>query len=210
MTTVGNVLTEHSLIDDAGIMGSRPVATHTSWTAANGDVWNFTIWWRLQHGKAVPVGLEMRTWATESELRAYDFAKQDGPPAEDADVAFPVLDSKLLKTLPIGQIQTQARETLLTMVDVGFIDPEGIEPLRSVVDRLRSPERGRGLGDDHYQAVAEVYRLAVAEGVPPTKAVAEHFTVSKSAAAKKVSRARERGLLPPTTRGRVGPLRKEL
>jgi transposase len=50
--------------------------------------------------------------------------------------------------------------------------------------------------------VAEVYRDAWARGEPPTRGVADHFTISKSAAAKQVAKAREMGLLPPTSRGK--------
>jgi hypothetical protein len=66
---------------------------------------------------------------------------------------------------------------------------------------------GRGrkpLGPEHYLEVAEVYRKAHASGDHPTKAVAEHFSVGKSSAAKKVSRARDLGFLKPARRGRAG------
>ena len=68
------------------------------------------------------------------------------------------------------------------------------------------PRRGgrRGHSHDHYAAVAEVYAKAWADGVHPTKAVAEHWTIAKTTAAKWVSRARELGFLEPTTRGRPG------
>ncbi len=52
-------------------------------------------------------------------------------------------------------------------------------------------------------------RAAQLEG-KPTKAVQEHFNVSKSLAAKWVSKCRnELGLIPPTTRGRSSGPGKE-
>ncbi len=57
--------------------------------------------------------------------------------------------------------------------------------------------------DDH-QLAALVYRLAFFLNQPPTLAVAEHFGIAKPAAAKRVQRARELGLLDPTTKGKKG------
>lgn len=48
--------------------------------------------------------------------------------------------------------------------------------------------------------VAQVYRDNI-DGYP-TKAVQHHFQVSQRTAAGYVSKARERGLLPPTKRGK--------
>jgi hypothetical protein len=55
-----------------------------------------------------------------------------------------------------------------------------------------------------YAEVADVYRQAWRDGRPPTKAVAKHFQISDSAAAKRVMRARQGGLLPPTEKGVAG------
>ncbi len=79
-------------------------------------------------------------------------------------------------------------------------EAEAIQQLAS------EPRRGgrKGHGDDHYAAVAEVYATAWTDGVHPTEAVAEHWTVAKTTAAKWVSRARELGFLEPTTKGRPG------
>jgi hypothetical protein len=60
-----------------------------------------------------------------------------------------------------------------------------------------------------YEEVATVYRDAWLQGRHPTKAVAEHFHITPSAAAKRVSRARQNGLLPPTEFGVAGLGREE-
>lgn len=51
--------------------------------------------------------------------------------------------------------------------------------------------------------VATIYRAAMANGEPPTRAVARQLDLSHMAAAKRVQRAREAGLLPSTARGRA-------
>jgi len=50
---------------------------------------------------------------------------------------------------------------------------------------------------EHWEHVAEVYRAAARVQRNPTAAVGEYYGVTRSAAAKWVSRARDRGLLPP-------------
>jgi transposase len=67
----------------------------------------------------------------------------------------------------------------------------------------RDDRRGRRAHPpEHYAEVAEVYRTAYRLQQSPTQAVADQFKVEKSTAAKYVARARERGLLPQTSRGK--------
>jgi len=58
--------------------------------------------------------------------------------------------------------------------------------------------------DDHLAEVAKVYRAAVEGNLPPTKAVAKHFTVSHSTAARWVGMARQAGHLGPALGKRAG------
>jgi hypothetical protein len=57
--------------------------------------------------------------------------------------------------------------------------------------------------DDDDRAVLS-YKLAYAIGQPPTAAVAEHFGISTTAAAKRIERLRDAGRLSKTERGRRG------
>lgn len=54
---------------------------------------------------------------------------------------------------------------------------------------------------ERLQVVADVYRAAAAAGDPPVLAVAARFEITKGGAAALVSRARQVGLLPPTSQG---------
>ena len=93
---------------------------------------------------------------------------------------------------------------------------------RTDVERARMLERARAYAADqrqgrgrkgypveHFQEVADVYRNAHKSGSAPTKAVAEHFKIGDSAAAKQVARARELGFLGATRRGVAGEHRDE-
>jgi hypothetical protein len=60
------------------------------------------------------------------------------------------------------------------------------------------------LTDSHLAKVAEAYRAAWKAGTPPTKAVAQSFTVSHSTAARWVGAARKAGHLGPADSSRGG------
>jgi hypothetical protein len=72
---------------------------------------------------------------------------------------------------------------------------------RNFVDRQRRPREHRAINDDLLRSVAEVYRANVNKRAP-TQAVAKHFGVGNRMASTYVQKARERGLLPPTIRGK--------
>lgn len=75
-------------------------------------------------------------------------------------------------------------------------------------DRARmTPEPGviisgmRRSTRERLQVVADVYKEALSKGERPTTAVAEHFGLTQGGASSLVARARQVGLLPPTSAG---------
>jgi hypothetical protein len=91
-----------------------------------------------------------------------------------------VVIASVLRKVPISKWITEDRAKLA--------QPAATSGLRqSTIDRLA--------------VVAEVYQRALQERRPPTKAVAAHFGLSHGGAANLVSRARDAGLLPPTSPG---------
>jgi len=76
----------------------------------------------------------------------------------------------------------------------------------STAAREAFENRRRRYGADHYREVADVYSAA---REAPTRAVSEHFKMSRSTASHHVDQARKLGFLPPTERGRAVPKRKE-
>ncbi|MBR7744453.1 hypothetical protein KC207_14250 [Phycicoccus sp. BSK3Z-2] len=73
-----------------------------------------------------------------------------------------------------------------------------LEALR-FIGRRRAGRTSRDITPELLERVARVYRSNIDRH--PTKAVEHHFQVSQRMAAEYVSRARKRGLLPPTKRG---------
>src|SRR3954452_15424773 len=77
--------------------------------------------------------------------------------------------------------------------------PQWQDSLR-FVGQLRAGRTSRDITPQLLERVATVYRDNIDRY--PTKAVQHHFQVSQRMAAEYVSRARRRGLLPPTKRGK--------
>ncbi len=66
------------------------------------------------------------------------------------------------------------------------------------------PRRRRLLTDAYLREVADTYREALAQGLPPTQAVEARYSTSYSNAAKLVRKARDAGLLGAATGPRPG------
>ena len=58
--------------------------------------------------------------------------------------------------------------------------------------------------DEQLQRVATVYRAAIGRGDPPTQTIAAVMHASRPTAARWVARARDRGMLGESLRGRAG------
>ena len=189
-------------------MASKPRLAEFLWPNEELGPWLVRIWWRLQHGVETPVGFSITSWVTDQDRRAS--GPHNNLPTEDADVVLPRIDGQFIRSLPMGGLIGASRDYMSWLLNLETTDSVWKEQTSAERDAINSTRRGRDLGDDHYQEVAQVYSDAVNSGHPPTIAVATHFTIAKSSAAKKVARARERGFLPPTSRGRIGPLTEEL
>jgi hypothetical protein len=117
------------------------------------------------------------------------------------------VDSAVLRSLPMGRllneaIEMQLRERLRqgSTASSGLGNKE-ITPHSAV----RGRGRGRRYPPGHFERVAAVVRDARRDGRPITRAVAEAFGLSPSAAGNQISRARAQGLLHDETRGPDAP-----
>jgi hypothetical protein len=92
-------------------------------------------------------------------------------------------------------------------IETGNHDREGFE--RELAALAPAIEPGKRLSDEHFAAVADVYRYALRTGRPATASVGEAFNVSRSTAGRWVVEARRRGLLGPARPGVAGELEQE-
>jgi hypothetical protein len=79
----------------------------------------------------------------------------------------------------------------------GFRDPGFVD---GSIRMIRAARRNRRMSTELLEEVAAVYRADFAKA--PTRAVADHFDVKLRRASDYVHECRERGLLPPTTKGK--------
>lgn len=176
------------------------------------------------NGRLECTAIEMQTlfWLPSSK-KAMLAGVSDEPPAHTPRQPTPVT-AVALRSVPLGRLVNeflerlredpiQASQRLMAGTADDFRDAANelkgrhTESEAEAIQQLASgPRRGgrKGHGDGHYAAVAEVYATAWADGVHPTKAVAEHWSIAKTTAAKWVFKARELGFLEPTTKGRPG------
>lgn len=116
------------------------------------------------------------------------------------------LTATILRTIPFASITGAMRARLpgLAAIAQGLDEWAAERSGTSAPDRPSVSDhtlrRRKRLDDAHYQEVAKVYREAKSR---PRAAVADHFYVAQSTAARWVSECRERGLLPKTSRGRA-------
>lgn len=137
--------------------------------------WFLRLHWQLIAGRAECVGLTIRSSAPSDERESRSLPK----------IGIPVT-SDVLRGLTMRVIEEDRR-------DMGHVTGSPAYKAR------RTPP---GTSERLVEA-ANVYKRAWLAGDHPTKAVAEHFVISASAAAKVVARAREADLLPATSRGRA-------
>jgi hypothetical protein len=177
----------------------------TLWPDERTGPWLIVVTWAAVEGRLEPVGLELRGYREKEGERAWPAVL----PTWDQGPA--VLATTTLREIPFATLVADLRRERAAQ-HADFIDHLAAQPeYQSEADQA-SLRRLRSAGTRRYAAlaeVAEVYRHAWETGRAPTRAVAEHFTISQSAAAKRVSRAREAGYLPLTTQGKPRARRQE-
>jgi hypothetical protein len=102
-----------------------------------------------------------------------------------------------IRRLPIGELQRECRKEFLgTAAEMFGHDSQYAEPVLALATLGGGGgHRGVAATEEELQVVADVYRKAWGMGDPVTEAVASHFGISRSTAAKRIMKARAAGLL---------------
>lgn len=153
-------------------------------------------------GRPECVGLEMWGKSTTTGGSVARFAPGGG------SVESPVtpLTAEALRSVPLGRLVAEARRRQAGLADrlSRLGGAAGASGERSKEVWAPRATRRRPIYDAaHWREVARIYNEAWQAGDDPTSAVARHYYVSKSAAAKWVAKARNQmGLIPKTEKGR--------
>jgi hypothetical protein len=183
-----------------------PVRNHQDallWPDARSGPWLIVVTWAGIEGRLEPVGLEIRGYREDGQAWPAVLPARDQSPA--------ILATTIVREIPFATIVAELRRERAVQ-HVGFIDFLARQPENQSEADQASLRRMRAAGTRRHAQVAEVaevYRQAWQDGRPPTRAVAEHFVITQSAAAKRVARARQAGYLPLTTRGKPRARRQE-
>jgi hypothetical protein len=178
-------------------------------------------------GAQLPAGAVLITHWTERVLEngtrvVLRFAEIDGqyqlvnieigvdPTNPEAPDPAPIRTSTL-RSIPLRNLLQRADEKRVALLEgmlAGRLGEQGIQQSKRQLPAARASKRGRGgrpamYDDQHFAEVAQIYLAALTTGFEPTKTVAQRMQVSRSTAAKWVTRARRMRLLPETTRGRA-------
>jgi hypothetical protein len=176
------------------------------WPDERTGPWLIVVTWADIEGRIEPVGLDLRSYREREGDKAWPRVL----PTWDQGPS--ILATTTLRELPIATIvadlRRERRAAHAEFTDWLAAQPEWQSDAdKAAVERLRGAGTRRSAA--HLAEVARVYQHAWDTGQAPTRAVAEHFTISQSAAAKRVSRARQAGYLPITTRGKPRAERQE-
>lgn len=173
------------------------------WPDAQKGPWLLRVAWANVRGRYECVGLEIRGYRESDETWPPQLPHWSESPE--------VLTASVLRQVPMGRIVDDLRDYWAKAnrsFAIAAFDPTATEEEAAIDDELRVMGRQQAVawgesrtGLTMLEDTAGVYTAAWRGGLSPTKAVAAHFTISPSAAAKRVSRARAAGLLPPTKRG---------
>ena len=153
-------------------------------------------------GRPEVVGVEF--WGADPSN--FVVSAQEIPPTE---VDTPITSTAI--RIPLREVLTDLLADFQRQSELIVTSPAASPGLKDSVtqrqDRMPAdaPRRGRRptYGPAFFALVTRVYTEAMGRREPPTVAVAQWGHVSKSTAAKWVSKARELSLLPPTSRGRA-------
>lgn len=155
------------------------------WADKAGRKWGYKLHWGIVAGRAECVRLELLA--------------SDGQP----------MTAVALREFPIGHLMAKGLRGLTALARwAADAEPGRRAEQLALAKQWEESRAGRsgpkGYGAKHFVKVATIYQREAFLGRKPTQAVAEHFVVSKSAAAKWVARARVMGLLPPARKGKAG------
>jgi hypothetical protein len=142
-------------------------------------------------GRLVCIGLELGPKVVDDPKEGPVFIAVEPDDLREltaSEMRFPlrrVIDAALQAALMVragtGDFEADARAFRR---DMNTLEAERAEP-------RKRPGRPPSYGSDHFEAVAQIYSKHLRDGGrAPTKAVADHFKVQKSTAAKWVARAR--------------------
>lgn len=165
-----------------------------NWTLLGGDVAVPNPFWVDANFAEIPCLVQLRVVVDKGRLVCDALECQrrtDGP----------ILTTEGLRKIPVKRL---IREGAFRVVGRGAEKIKDQILVSQTFSWLPTDIAKHGPTDDAMGAVAMIYRVAHALGDPPTTAVAEVLSLSRSTAGRWVTTARRKGFLGETTKGKAG------
>lgn len=153
------------------------------------------------NGRAECVGIDVRSFGSKKEGTPID----PRPPDTYRPISIALLRS--LRATQLADARDAQRDLITYATGLAKTGAKARRAAAKQLPLFSPAERGGRppkYGPEHFADVANVYADAHELGRTPTRAVARHFDVSQTTAAKWVARARELDLLGPTSKGKAG------
>lgn len=168
------------------------VSNSKEWADPSGGHWMVDMDWAVIDGRAECVGLTLRSFVP---------AGADGVRPVRKSGELRPLRTEVLRAFTMSTIE-ESRSDIVQPLGSDGLWPEEVGLRKTfTAGRARRLVGASGETLPPTEALAEVARIYTAawqRGDPPTAAVAEALSISRSAAGKRVARARAAGLLPPS------------
>lgn len=172
------------------------------WPDERTGPWGIRGNWVMLNGRPECVGLQIWRGAAQGIQEPFSYRPIPG-------VGLERITASAVAALPIGTIIARLRANARRHEDAYNEAVKGLDAPELLTNffteeregRVGAPRRYRL---DHFIEVAEVYLAAWQSGDKPTQAVADHFGVTRTAAAKWVARCRDVQLLSSAEHGRGG------
>lgn len=179
--------------------------TEVAWSDGDDD-WTVVVEWGEIDGRVEAVGMHLRQAAPpQRPVTAVTWrrVKVGQVVARARRQRYEEMGGGLVEAYRAAEAGDEINQHLLEEFAPGTIDEIEREASRPHVrGRGRPPE----YDDAHFAKIARIYSEAVEAGLKPLQAVITTQHVSKPTASRWVARARELGMLSPTTPGKVSPI----
>jgi hypothetical protein len=159
-------------------------------------------WERLPNGQVLstqPVSVGKVPLRVETSWGAHETGRYEPVSVTVSALSDRPLVGSDLRRVPFGSLQQAARQDAARITSSWSL-PYGIARVADQLERIGLPHRGRATSEQELAEVAKVYLEAWGLGAPVTDAVMNYFHISKSAAGKRIMKARAAGLLDSARR----------
>jgi hypothetical protein len=174
----------------------------------DGATFHVRVHWAEVDGRAVPVGLDVRSFTSKREQRLWDeLSTEDGSDVRPVTQGWAAISSTVMRSLPTATVVDESRDHLLALLHAAVKQqPQLARPRKALRQKPQQAKPGRKpvLSDDDLRdVVAVAYKAGGSRGRQAVLKALEGLLGAshEGQAVNAIRRARKAGYLPPATKG---------